>query len=60
MKEKETLQQALETLSTAELQQVSELIERLKKQRKKKSEHLKTYDLGGKFDRLNVRDQVYD
>lgn len=60
MSDKETLQQAIETLNTSELREVSALIDRLKKQRKKKSEYLKTYDLGGKFDHLNVREQAYD
>ena len=56
---KETLQQQIETLTESELQEVARLIERLKAP-KKRSQYLKTYDLRGKFDNLNVREQAYE
>ena len=56
---KETLQQQIETLTESELQEVARLIERLKAP-KKRSQYLKMYDLKGKFDDLNIREQAYE
>ena len=56
---KETLQQQIETLTESELQEVARLIKRLKAP-KKRSQYLKMYDLKGKFDDLNIREQAYE
>ena len=59
MSTKEKINQLLDTLGEEDLKKVEQLIESIKS-KKKRTEHLKTYDLGGKYDQVNIRDVAYE
>lgn len=60
MSTKEKIKQALDTLNEKDLEKVEHLIEELKNKKGRRTQYLKTYDLGGKFDNVNIRDIAYD
>ncbi len=60
MDTKEKIKQSLDTLSEKDLEKVDQLIEGLKGQRGHRTRYLKTYDLGGKYDHINLRDIAYE
>lgn len=60
MSTKEKIKQALDTLSEKDLEKVEQLVETLKSKKGRRTKYLKTYDLGGKFDHVNIRDIAYD
>jgi hypothetical protein len=64
---KEKIRQSLNTLSEQDLAKVEQLIEELKNKQatqpssaRRRTQHLKTYDLGGKYDQVNIRDVAYE
>ncbi len=60
MNTKERIKQSLDTLSKEDLEKVDQLVEGLKSKQGRRTGSLKTYDLGGKYDQVNLRDIAYE
>ena len=60
MNTKEKISRSLDTLNEEELEKVEQLIRELKSKQGRRTRHLKTYDLGGKYDQVNLRDVAYE
>jgi hypothetical protein len=60
MSTKEKIRQALDTLNENDLEKVAQLVTALQSKKGRRTSYLKTYDLGGKFDHVNIRDTAYD
>ena len=60
MSTKEKIQQELEKLSEQDLEKVSQLINELKSKKGRRTQHLKTFNLGGKFDNIDIRKEAYE
>ena len=58
MSSREKIKQQIDKLSEQELEKVSELIASLIK--KKRTDGLPTFDLGGKFDKMDIRKGAYE
>ncbi|MFP4096083.1 MAG: hypothetical protein ACLFUB_16485 [Cyclobacteriaceae bacterium] len=57
---KDKIRQSLYTLSEQDLQKVEQLVTELKSKKGRRTRHLNTRDLGGKFDHINIRDAAYE
>lgn len=57
---KDKIRQSLDTLSEQDLAKVEALVTELKSKKAHRTRHLKTRDLGGKFDHKNIRDAAYE
>ena len=60
MSTKEKIQLELEKLSEQDLEKVSQFINELKNKKGKRTQHLKTFNLGGKFDNIDIRKEAYE
>jgi len=60
MSTKEIIKQALDTLNEKDLEKVAQLVTELQSKKGRRTKYLKTHDLGGKFDHVNIRDIAYD
>jgi len=60
MKTKDKIRQELEKLNEPNLEKVSQLIDELKSKKGRRTKFLKTYNLGGKFDHVNIRNKPYE
>lgn len=60
MSTKEKIHQELEKLSEQDLEKVSQFINNLKSKKEKRTQHLKTFNLGGKFDNIDIRKEAYE
>jgi hypothetical protein len=57
MSSREKIKQQIDSLNEQELEKVSELIASLKA--KKRTDGLPTFDLSGKFDKMDIRKEAY-
>lgn len=55
---REKIKQEIDSLSDEEVQKLEKLIVSLKT--KKRTDGLPTFDLGGKFDKMNLRKEAYE
>ena len=60
MNTKEKINQLLEGLSEKELERVEQLVEEIKSKKGHRTKYLRTHNLGGKYDQVNIRDAAYE